>query len=288
MNQNNKKPWRFGFHRLDTEESTYTFKLSGINIYLFLTCILLIIAASAWLLVRHTPLATWAGVTGQFQSQEARELEDRLAVLQQRVEAQNTYITSIKNQMSGEQDESIPTPVALDTTSFTQDTTQVARIALDDTLRQRVLKSNLNLPVRTPFILNVANNQNLEDEFLIPPIRGVVRKSFNQSEQHYGVDIVAPENSAVKATLDGQVIESDWTLEGGNSIIVQHDYNLISVYKHNSAILKKKGDIVKTGEAIAIIGNTGIHSDGPHVHFELWYNGEPLDPEAYMELSNKR
>ena len=287
MNQSDKRPLRFGFHRLSPDEPGYSFKMSGINVYLFVSCILLTLGLSAWLLVRNTPLATWAGVTGKVQNKEAKALEERMLLLQERIEAQDTYITSLKNQLSGNYGEPSGATVFQDTPRSVEESFQVTRIPLDDSLRQRVLKSNLNLPVRTPVILNVSNNQDLEDEFLIPPIRGVVRKSFAQGERHFGVDIVAPENSAVKATLDGQVIESDWTLEGGNTIVIQHDYNLISIYKHNSALLKKKGDLVQTGEAIAIIGNTGIHSDGPHVHFELWYDGEPLDPEAYIELTKK-
>ena len=105
---------------------------------------------------------------------------------------------------------------------------------------------------------------------------------FKSKERHYGVDIVGPENEPIKATLDGTVILATWSSETGYTITVQHTNNLISVYKHNSVLLKKVGDYVKAGEAIAIIGNSGEQTTGPHLHFELWYNGSPVNPIDYM------
>ena len=96
------------------------------------------------------------------------------------------------------------------------------------------------------------------------------------------MDIVGPENEAIKATLDGTVIFATWSSETGYTISVQHSNNLISVYKHNSVLLKKVGDYVKAGEPIAIIGNSGEQTTGPHLHFELWYNGNAIDPQGYM------
>ena len=93
---------------------------------------------------------------------------------------------------------------------------------------------------------------------------------------------MAPKNTAIKAIMDGYVFTSDWTLETGNTIGIQHTNNLISFYKHNSALLKKTGSFVKAGEAVSIIGNTGTLSNGPHLHFELWYNGKAVNPKNYI------
>ena len=95
---------------------------------------------------------------------------------------------------------------------------------------------------------------------------------------------MAPENEAIKATLKGVVIFAGWTSETGHVISLQHDNNLISTYKHNSVLMKEVGDVVKAGDAIAIIGNSGELTDGPHLHFELWYNGTALNPEEYINL----
>jgi len=113
-------------------------------------------------------------------------------------------------------------------------------------------------------------------------VKGLVTNSFNPSENHYGTDIVTASNNVVVATLDGTVILDNWTLETGYVIQIQHDNNLLSIYKHNSELLKKAGNHVTAGEAIAIIGNSGELTSGPHLHFELWHNGTSIDPEDYV------
>src|SRR5690606_40125033 len=97
--------------------------------------------------------------------------------------------------------------------------------------------------------------------------------------------MVSKPNEQIKAIMNVTVILSEWTIQTGYIIFMQHDAELISEYKHNSELLKSKGDRVKAGEAIAIIGNTGELSTGPHLHFELWHNGSPLDPELYIDFS---
>jgi murein DD-endopeptidase MepM/ murein hydrolase activator NlpD len=118
--------------------------------------------------------------------------------------------------------------------------------------------------------------------FFFTPVKGTITNTFNPRAKHYGVDIVASPNEVIKTTLDGTVIIADWTSETGYVIAVQHSNNLFSVYKHNSALLKTTGDYVKAGEVIAIIGNSGELTTGPHLHFELWYNGSPVNPVDYM------
>jgi murein DD-endopeptidase MepM/ murein hydrolase activator NlpD len=117
------------------------------------------------------------------------------------------------------------------------------------------------------------------------PISGLVSKSFKLDEGHYGVDIVAEKNEAVKATLNGKVVFSSWTVETGHVIAIQHANDLLSIYKHNSVVLKKEGDIVKAGEVIAIVGNSGDFTTGPHLHFEIWLNGQPLNPLKVMKFN---
>jgi len=114
------------------------------------------------------------------------------------------------------------------------------------------------------------------------PLKGIITSEFDLAHQHYGIDIVSKKNEAVKATLDGTVIFSEWTVETGHIIGIQHQGNFISVYKHNSVLLKKQGNIVKAGEAIAIVGESGELSTGTHLHFELWYNGTPVDPKEFI------
>jgi murein DD-endopeptidase MepM/ murein hydrolase activator NlpD len=114
------------------------------------------------------------------------------------------------------------------------------------------------------------------------PLKGVITNEFNISQGHFGVDIVSRQNEAIKAVLDGTVILSNWTIETGFTIAIQHQENIISVYKHNSALLKKVGEFVKAGDPIAIVGQTGELTSGPHLHFELWYDGNPVNPKEYI------
>lgn len=130
---------------------------------------------------------------------------------------------------------------------------------------------------RTP-----GDRRELSGVYFFPPLRGIVTTTFDRSEGHFGIDIVAKADAAVKSCLEGTVIMASWTTDAGHVIQVQHRSNLVSMYKHNSTLLRKVGDRVKAGEAIAIVGNSGELTTGPHLHFELWLNGEPVDPQAYM------
>jgi len=122
----------------------------------------------------------------------------------------------------------------------------------------------------------------LNDYFFFAPLKGIITNGFNLAANHFGVDITSKENDAVKATLDGTIILSTWTLATGNIIIIQHKDNIISVYEHNSVLMKKTGDNVQAGDVVAIVGNTGELTTGPHLHFELWYQGTPVNPVNYI------
>ncbi|WP_010665542.1 M23 family metallopeptidase [Marinilabilia salmonicolor] len=124
----------------------------------------------------------------------------------------------------------------------------------------------------------------LENTFFFTPLKGMVVNRFGDPRGHFGVDIVAGPGARVSAVMDGVVVFSGWTVETGYVIQVQHANNLISSYKHNERLLKSIGDHVKAGEAIAHVGNSGELTTGPHLHFELWYNGMPLDPQEYISF----
>jgi len=124
---------------------------------------------------------------------------------------------------------------------------------------------------------------NLAGLHFFPPVKGIVSGKFDPHMKHYGTDIVTKPKSPVDAALDGTVIFTGWTMETGFVIEVQHSNNIVSVYKHNAALLKEIGDMVRTGEAIAIVGDSGeLYTSGPHLHFEIWYKGSPLDPEKHI------
>ena len=169
-----------------------------------------------------------------------------------------------------------------------------------DTLPQNNLTHNYNFKLtkndsllrlkideREKYDISIFSASNRIDEKLngvlfFSPLKGEITNRFDLKKGHYGIDVIASNNEAVKAILNGTVVYADWTPENGHVIQLQHAQNLVSIYKHNSFLLKKTGDLVKAGDAVAIVGNSGELSTGPHLHFELWHNGIPLDPEKFV------
>jgi murein DD-endopeptidase MepM/ murein hydrolase activator NlpD len=115
------------------------------------------------------------------------------------------------------------------------------------------------------------------------PVKGTVTNKFKASPGHFGTDIVAPKNSKIAATLGGTVIFAEWSISTGYVVEIQHDFNLVSIYKHNSDVKVKQGEQVNAGDIIAIMGNEGELSNGPHLHFELWHDGKPINTELYIK-----
>jgi murein DD-endopeptidase MepM/ murein hydrolase activator NlpD len=131
---------------------------------------------------------------------------------------------------------------------------------------------------------NNSEGSELTETYFYAPIGGYVSRQYNIPDEHFGVDVVSKENEPIKAVASGTVIMSSWTQDSGYVLAIQHADNLISVYKHNSGLLKKVGNFVLGGEVVAIIGNTGELTDGPHLHFELWYKGNPVNPEDFVSF----
>jgi murein DD-endopeptidase MepM/ murein hydrolase activator NlpD len=132
--------------------------------------------------------------------------------------------------------------------------------------------------------ISLTNNKyrELQETFFFSPITGFISDKYDLKKGHYGIDIVAKTNETVQSIADGTVIIASWTQDSGWLIAIQHRGNLISVYKHNAGLLKKVGNFVNAGDIISIVGNSGEMTDGPHLHFELWYNGNSLNPEEFV------
>jgi murein DD-endopeptidase MepM/ murein hydrolase activator NlpD len=159
------------------------------------------------------------------------------------------------------------------------DDIQFSRSEEDSALRAQIeAEEPLNLNVTRELILR-GNPTALH---FLPPANGLIINKFNPSQNHFGVDLVTEANQPVLATMNGTVTIANWTIETGYIIQIQHENNYLSLYKHNAELLKEIGDYVRAGEAIAIVGNSGELTTGPHLHFELWQNGAPLNPENYI------
>src|SRR5690606_30408556 len=186
--------------------------------------------------------------------------------LEEAINRSQIYLQNIKGVLEGNLINSLYEEPAA--TSLQYDTIQLRKSKLDSAIRKQVEEEDkFNI---VPNVVNTREND-IASFFFFPPISGTITSTFNPSIKHYGIDVAAKENEAVKSVYQGTVILATWSFEDGNVIQIQHPNDLISVYKHNSALLKKTGDSVKPGEVIAIVGNSGENTTGPHLHFELWY-----------------
>ncbi len=190
-------------------------------------------------------------------------------------QARQLYLDNIMNILRGN-DTAVNIQNPTDTTG-NYDSLDFSRSKEDDALRDEIETGD-----EYSLAIGVTKRNGISGYFFFAPVKGLITSSFNLAEEHFGCDVASDENESVKATLDGTIISAGWNPQDGYVIQVQHGNNLISVYKHNAALLKKTGQFVKAGEPIAIIGNSGEHSTGPHLHFEIWYNGAPVDPQEYV------
>ena len=195
--------------------------------------------------------------------------------LEQKLDYWQRYLTTLHAIVNGENP---PAFEAKPDTTVKSKSIVFTKSQEDSVLRAEIENNEqYNLSVTQPSLDN-----SVKGFHFFPPVRGQVTNSFSLTRSHFGTDIGSAPNEVVVAVLEGTITMSTWTLETGYVIQVQHNGNLLSVYKHNSKLLKRAGGHVKAGEAIAIIGNSGELTTGPHLHFELWYNGTPVDPEKYI------
>ena len=210
-------------------------------------------------------------------------MERRADSLETVFRQKDLYINNLKKIIMGDDFESDSINSLLTKTSETHFDNKAVKNSKKDSL----FRIEYENETRNNLFRNVISSDNHQEFKLVSffaPINGIVTNHFNREQKHYGTDLVSSNNSVIKATADGTVIYSDWTVENGYCIGIQHNGNLFSVYKHNAVLLKEDGDFVNAGDAIAIYGNSGSLSTGPHLHFELWYNGTPLNPEDYISF----
>lgn len=268
----------------ETLEEVYTNDLTLLNVYVLASTVIVSTAALVLALIMFTPVKKYIPGYGDFNSStEAIKMNRQIDAMEKELRAQRIYTENFRKILVG--DVEPPKEEDYKEEVFSDSALNVKRIEEDEQLRQEVELDEIREMSRSgkggrPEIVQ----PRLEQIHFTSPLSGQVSAGFAVEKKHYGIDISAPKNTPIKTVLDGIVISSDWTLETGNTIAVQHPNNLISFYKHNSKLLKNIGDVVTAGEAIAIIGNTGTLTDGPHLHFELWFRGKPVNPTDYILL----
>lgn len=262
------------------EKKTISFNLAKVVLIFFI--VFLVLSGLSFYLAT-TVLGEWfdprqAELEANRQVIELSQSVDSLIV---EVAIKDQFIQNIKGVLSGE-DSTISLESNITDRDLTLSENQSAPEIdpIDEQFRREFEQAGAELlSVRTEY------SGELQDLYLFQPIdNGIVSDKFNAHSGHYGIDVVAKKDEPVKSVADGTVIFSSWTQDSGYVIAVQHRSNLISVYKHNSDLLKNVGSFVSAGDIISIIGNTGELTSGPHLHFEIWYNGNPLDPSEFISF----
>ncbi|MEX0986259.1 MAG: M23 family metallopeptidase [Bacteroidales bacterium] len=252
-------------------------RLSRLNIAAIICIFTLVGISLVYVTVAYTPVRELIpGYPDAMMSHNIRLNAMKLDSLQRELAMRDQYFLNINRIVNGERPENFLNDTS---TSRGPDEIVFLRSANDSILRQQVEAEE---QFRLSITEQASEGSELYDIHFFTPVQGIVTNPFNPLEKHYGIDLVAGPNEVVKATLDGTVTMATWTLETGYVIQIQHDFNMMSVYKHNAELFKTVGLKVNAGDAIAIIGNSGELTTGPHLHFELWHNGVPLNPTDYI------
>ncbi|SFZ90144.1 Murein DD-endopeptidase MepM and murein hydrolase activator NlpD, contain LysM domain [Flaviramulus basaltis] len=288
MKEKKKKPKKIKRKLLDkyrllilnelTFEERLSFKLTRLNVFVLCSLLAVFLISLTYLLIAFTPLREYIpGYSSTALKKQATELNYKTDSLQQVIAMNELYYTSIKKVLKGDMSaddfnkDSIVEAVKLEASEV-----DLNPNAEDSLLREKVDKEDK---------YNLFESATSASNFvLFPPVNGTISEAYNAKEKHFAVDVVVAKDTPVKSTADGIVIFSEWTASTGYVIIIEHSYGLISIYKHNASLTKEQGDLVKAGEVIATAGNTGELTTGPHLHFELWNDGYPINPTNFIDF----
>ena len=272
---------------VDNYEEKRSYTTSKFNVFIILSFFTILLGFLTFALISYSSLKNLIpGYPNPTQQQEIKNksiiIDQKLTELLSKTEKEKSYINNVMQILNGS------IPINEKDTSWKKikpnansNTNEIS--SSEKSMREKVQN-------REKFDIDVIPGGALKSEvlpelLLFPPIKGEITNKMNISSGHFGVDIIAPKNEAVSSILNGTIIYHNWSPTDGHVVHIQHKKNLISIYKHNSEILKEIGDFVESGEPIAIVGNSGEHSPGPHLHFELWHNGYPLDPEIFINFN---
>ncbi len=262
-----------------TFEEKISFKLSRLNVFVTGSLFMIGLIGLTILLIAFTPLREYIpGYSSTKLKRQATELTYKTDSLVRTLNYTNRYLDNIRKVLKGDiENNEINRDSLFEQFKIDPSTVDLTPTREDSLLRAEVaLEDKYNLFERDP------NRKNL---VLFPPVSGTVSMNYDLERKHFAVDIVAPKDTPVKAVTNGTVIFSEWTADTGYVIILEHQDGLLSVYKHNGSLAKFQGDVVRGGEVIASVGNTGEFTTGPHLHFELWDEGNPVDPQNFIDFN---
>ena len=268
--------YKLTFINEDTLEEVWTFRLSQLSAFaVLLVFAFALVSVTAFIIIK-TPIRNY--LPGYLDVEVRKEIVQnalRTDSLERMLEIQHVYLENVARIIGGE--------VPLDSIRRID---SLARVDADFEIPRGEAEQAFvaQYEEEEKYSLTALNPNPVftEQAFFYKPVDGVVSSHYQTDIRHFGVDIAASPSESVLATLDGTVVYAGYDPQHGNVIQLQHRNGLVSIYKHNEALLKEPGDHVVAGEAIALVGNTGTLSTGPHLHFELWYKGVPVNPEEYI------
>lgn len=277
-----RNPYRLTIAHETTFEERFATRLSPLKVIFFFLTVFIVSGVIVYSVVALSPLKEY--LVPEFTDFEYREdarhsriMVDSLSRLNDQKDA---YIHRIRAVLNGEiVEEQLPDTLDLSDIELPE---KYIVSAEDSSLRAQMARDN-------SYSLKFTDDEetSMRSQLLFKPLNGTVSSEFDVSIGHYGIDIIAPKDEVVKAVQDGTVVFASYTSDGGHVIQIQHSNSLLSVYKHNSTLFKTPGDRVIAGESIAVVGNTGDETDGPHLHFELWLDGVPVDPQEFFIFEEK-
>ena len=262
----------------DTFEEKLSFKANKINVFIIMLVYSIILISFTISIVFFTQLREMVpGYSSSDLLNRAIYLTKKTDSLEQQIALNNKFYKSIEDVLSGNINEFIARDeLSIDSNLINPGVVTISPNSQDSILRKYVENEEK---------FNLTNNELIiENKMFFSPIKGEITQNFNYNENHFAIDIAADIGTPVKSVLDGKIIFSEWSLETGYVVVIDHGENIISVYKHNSKTLKEQNDFVQAGEVIAYSGNQGNLSSGPHLHFELWKNGTPIDPKPLLNF----
>lgn len=272
-----KDQYRLTIFNDSTFQSVWSIKLSRLKVFTLVSVASSIIVILVTILIAATGLREYIpGYPDAKQRQMMVETALKVDSLEIELAKRDEFFKGIKAIISGEVPED-NVLIGSDTEKYDANFKQYNH---DSVFQDNLLAEQLSLSIQN----NARKKTELSEIHFYVPVKGIVTNHFNMVSDHFGVDLVSEPNARISSVLEGTVIFSGWTLETGYVMYIQHDADLVSVYKHNAELLKSTGDKVRAGEAIAIIGNSGELSTGPHLHFELWHRGNAINPELYIDF----
>ena len=269
--------YRFVVLNEDTFEERFSFKLSRLRVFVLGGVFTILLIAITTVFIAFTPIKEYIpGYSSSALKKRAVQLTYEVDSLKSNIIALTAYTKSVQAVLTGNITPDSVDFVLKNRQKFLIDEKKLNASKTDSIFREKVERKD-----RFPIVEGGFNKAKI---VFFAPLTGMISENFNSKNKHFALDIVSKTGSPIKAITDGTVAFSGWTAETGFVLIIIHSYEFISIYKHNGTLLKEQGDFVKSGEVIASLGNTGEFTTGPHLHFELWHKGYPVNPINYIDF----